>query len=312
MKKIEIVLLMSLVLLISCLACSMAQDKPNPTPANQPDTGYKLQIEDSMRILVWGEPNFTSDHVVVDPNGDISVPQAGSMPAVGLTVSELTDNIKKRLTKWLNDPKVQVTVDIFRKPKVSVLGQVNRPGLQEIKMGDKVMEAIASAGSFTEMAYLEQAYLTHKGSDERVPLNLRKLFKEGDLSMNFALQDGDTIYIPEDTTNKYFVLGEVQRPGMYRLKQDVSVVEALSTAGGPTQRGTLKSACILRGDAKNQQRLPVNIDKLLKKADMAQNVALQPGDVIYVPETSKPDWNKISGMISAIVNSSYLIRIWGL
>jgi polysaccharide export outer membrane protein len=82
-------------------------------------------------------------------------------------------------------------------------------------------------------------------------------------------------------------------------------------AGGPTERGAIKGTCIIRGtDQKNSQRIKVNIDKLIKSGDLSQNVMLQPGDVVYVPETSKPDWSKISSIVGAIVNSSYLLRIW--
>ncbi len=132
------------------------------------------------------------------------------------------------------------------------------------------------------------------------------------MSQNLVLEDGDTIYLPEDTTNKYFVLGEVLRPTVYRLKTDVTLIDAISMAGGPTQRASLKSTYVIRGDPENPERIKVDVGKLLKSGDLSQNVEIEPGDVVYVPETSKPDWNKVASVISVIVNSSYLARIWGL
>ena len=321
MRRIGVLVLVSLSLFAVCLAGSLAQDQPNQAPAPQPETEtavsqgpppeYKLQLEDVMRMSVWGEPNLTVE-LTVDPKGYTNIPLAGQIYAEGLTQQELIDKIAKGLLGYLVEPKVQIAMVRFRMPKIHVLGQVNRPGVHEIKWGDRVMEAIALAGSFMETAYLEGARLTHGSSNESIPLDLRALFYGGDMSKNLRLEDGDTIYIPEDTMNWYYVLGEVLRPGRYRLKENVSVLDAISNAAGPTQRGSLKGTCVIRGDLNNPQRIKLDMSKLIKSADMAQNIKLQPGDVVYVPETSKLDWGKISSIVSAIVNSSYLFRAWGL
>jgi len=321
MKRIAIAAFLSVAVFTFLVGASMAQDQPVSAPESQrepkaaqveyPPAGYRIQTEDVMKITVWGEPNLSAEQVV-DPEGYINMPLLGQLHVEGLALSELTDKLKEGLNEYLVEPKVQVAMMQFRKPKVHVLGQVNRPGLHEFKIGDKVMEAIAKAGSFTEAAHLEGAKLTHSDSEESLPLDLRKLFYEGDMSKNLVLQDGDTIYIPEDTTNKYFVLGQVLRPGFFRLKEDVTVIDAISTAGGPTERGSLKDACIIRGDPNNPERVQVNVEKIIKSADMTQNLKLQPGDVVYVPETSKLDWREISNIVSSVVNSSYLLRMWGL
>lgn len=298
-------------------AKASAEAAPTPTTISQPNLPvspppeYKIQPEDAFRMSVWGEPDLAIEQVV-DPNGYVNIPQVGPIHAEGLTVQELLTKITEGLSKILREPRVQITMLNYRKPKVYVLGQVNRPGLHEIKFGDRVMEAIAQAGSFTDMAYLEGATITHQATNESAPLDLKALFYGGDMSKNVVLQDGDTIYIPEDTVNKYYVLGEVMRPGMFRLKDNVTVVDAITNAGGPTQRGSIKATCIIRGNPENPQRIKIDITKLVKGSDLSQNVPLQPGDVVYVPETSKPDWNKIAGIVSAVVNSSYLLKIWGL
>jgi polysaccharide export outer membrane protein len=322
MKVIRLAALLPILLLVICLFPAMveSQDAPaadQPQPAESPSAvegpppGYRLQPDDIMRVSVFGEPELTTEQVV-DPQGFINMQFGGQIHAEGLTLDELIAAIEKGLSEILVEPKVQVSLTFFHRPKVYVLGQVTRPGLHEFKVGNKIMEAIAQAGSFTEAAALEKATLTHKDLQEQLPLDLKRLFYDGDMSQNLPLQDGDTIYIPEDTKNKYFVLGEVNRPGMFRLKGDETVMEAISSAGGINQRGSLKGTCIIRGDLKNPQRIKLDVGKLLKSADMSQNIMLQPGDVVYVPETSKPDWNKIASFISTIVNSSYLLRLWGL
>jgi len=320
MRRVGVPVLAFLLLFIACVVGGMAQDKPAQVPAAPPETEpaelqappaeYKLQPEDIMRMSVWGEPNLTVE-MTVDPKGYVSIPLLGQIRVEGFTQQSLADEITKGLLKYLVEPKVQITMVRFRMPKVYVLGQVGRPGLHEIKPGDRVMEAIALAGSFTDAAYLQGTTLTHT-SNESTPLNLQALFYGGDMSKNLVLADGDTIYIPEDTQNWYYVLGEVMRPGRYRLKENINVIDAISEAAGSSQRGNLKGTCIVRGDLKNPQHIKVDFSKLIKSADLAQNIKLQPGDVVYVPETSKLDWSKIASVVSAVVNSSYLLRAWGL
>lgn len=285
-----------------------------PTVPDAPPAQYRLQAEDVLRINVWGEPNLTGEHQI-DPQGNINISLLGQVRAEGLTHDEFIEVLRKGLEKYLVEPKIQVTIVNFRKPKVHVLGEVNRPGVQEFKYGDKVMEAIAQAGSFRESAYLRGVTLTRKAQKDSVPLDLHQLFFEGDMSKNLELQDGDAIYIPEDTTNKFYVLGEVMRPGQFKLKEDMTVMDAISTASGPTQRGILNGTVLIRGGgdpSKPAERIKLDLGSFISKADITQNIKLAPGDVVYVPETSKPDWSKVSQVVSTIFNTSYLFRMLGL
>lgn len=303
-----------------CIAVGTAWAQTAATPPSQESTPtipvrpavYSLQTEDVLKITVRNEPDFSAEQVV-DPSGNINMPQLGQIHAEGLTQQELTDKIAAGLTTWVKEPKVQITISQFRRPKISVTGYVNRPGVQEFKPGDRIMDAIAGAGSFSETAYPKGSTITHKGSDKPVQIDLDKLFRGTDMTLNYQLQDGDSVYVPEDL-GKYYVLGEVIRPGMFRLKDKVSVIEAISTAGGPSERGSLKTTYIIRGDPKTQtpQRIKVDVDKITKKGDLTQNLELQTGDVVYVAESTKPNWGKIAGVLSTVVNSSYLFRLWGL
>lgn len=321
-RRIGIVAFLSLVAVVMFVSYGVAQgdtdaavgsaEDAKPAPAASVPAGYKLQTEDVVKIAVWGEPNLSLEQIV-DPKGYIRLPLLGEIYAEGLTVEELTNALSQGLTKYLVEPKVQITLVRFRQPRVYMLGQLRQPAMYEFDAGDRVMEAIALAGSFTEFADLASATLTHRDSDVSCPLDLAKLFYEGDMSQNVVLEDGDTIYVPEDTKNKFYVLGEVVRPNMYRLKPNVTVVDAIAGAGGATERGNLKATCVVRvSGGEKPERISVDVKKLLKDGDLAQNIALEPGDVVYVPETSKPDWREIAGILSTVVNTSYLFKVWGL
>jgi len=274
------------------------------------DPNYRLLEEDVLRIDVWGEPQLTNQQTQVTPDGKINVAFVGEMQAAGLTQAELSANVTKKLEEAgiLANAKVQVTILSLHRPTCKVLGQVQRPGEVTFKEGDTVLEAIAQAGSYMADAWLENASLTRKGSDKRIPINLRKLL-DGDLSLNYELQKGDTIYIPpENYQNKVYVLGFVARPGIYSIKDKTTVLSAISLAGGPMERGALRSTVVVRGDPAKPQRVPCNIAQLIDKGDFSQDVVLQSGDVVIVPETKKPDWSKISSILGTVLNLSYLRR----
>lgn len=319
MRRIRVIPFLLLILL-ALASGTAAQNQAASAETSKPALSsalpaqYRIQTEDVLKIQVWGEPNMTGEHSV-DPQGSINMALIGQVHVADLTHAELIELLSEKLDEYLVDPKIQVTVLSFRRPKVHVVGEVNRPGLSEFKYGDRIMEAIAQAGSFRESADLRNARLTRKGQKESIPLDLYKLFYEGVMSVNLELEDGDSIYIPEDTTYKFYVLGEVMRPGQFKLKEDMTVMDAITNASGPTDRGILKGTVVVRGGidpTKPSERIKLDLGKFLSKADLTQNIRLEPGDVVYVPETTKPDWTKVSQVISAVFNTSYLFRMLGL
>lgn len=305
---------------VACLlaAAAWAADSSPAVAPGSPDSAYlpvadqdyRIKEEDILKLDVWGEQQLTNVQMLVTPDGNISVPFLGPMKAVGLTQNELRELIARKLeeAEILIKPAVQLGIMTLHRPRVRVLGEVFRPGDVEFKEGDRIMDAVASAGSYRETALLDKASLTRKGSENMIPIDLKKMFA-GDLTQNYELQKGDTIYIPpENYENKIYVLGFVQRPGIYSLKDKTTVLAAISLASGPTERGALKGTVVVRGDPKNPTRVACNLSKLFETGDLTQDVVLQPGDCVIVPETSKPNWSNISGILSTIMNLTYLRR----
>lgn len=274
---------------------------------------YVLAPDDVVVMNIWQEKDLSNKEMQITSQGNITVPYINDViKAAGLTSPELADRIAAEYVKAdiLKDPKVEIALIKRHEMFVMVFGQVTRSGAIPFKEGYTITSAIAQAGSYTASAQLENATLTRKGTDKPVPIDLRKLYRDGDRSQDLLLQEGDVIHIPEDTVNRYYVLGEVRSPGLYFLKDNASVLSAVSQAGGPTERGSLKGTMVVRGDAKTPQRINVDLNKLAK-GNVAEDVKLLPGDVIYVPETSKPDWSKISQIIN-VITSVGLIRRYGI
>ncbi len=275
---------------------------------------YRVAEEDVLRIDVWGEPQLMNQQAQVTPDGKIDVAFVGSIEVAGLTIPEVKQKISERLEEAgiLYDAQIQVTLINMHQPTARVLGEVMKPGAVVFKDGDTILDAIAQAGSYTNNAWLEKATLTHKNSSTPIPIDIRKML-DGDLTLNYPLQKGDTIYIPpEDYANKIYVLGYVMRPGIYDLKENTTVLSAISLAGGPVpERGALGGTTVVRGNPANPERVPCDLTRLFEKADLTQDIVLQPGDVVVVPETKKPNWDNISRILGTIINITY-IRRYGL
>lgn len=272
------------------------------------DANYRIAEEDVLRMDVWGEPQLSNQQMQVTPDGNINVAFLGEMQAVGLTQTELTKQIAKKLqdAQILINPKIQITIITLHQPTARVLGEVQRPGSFTFKDGDTILDLVAQAGSYTQNAMLEKATLTRKNSKNPISINLRDMF-HGDLSMNMPIAKGDSIYIPpEDYQNKIYVLGYVMKPGIYSLKDKTNLLSAISLAGGASERAALKSTAIFRGDPAKPERVSCDMTKLFGKGDLTQNIELRSGDVVFVPETKTPNWSKISQIISTLTNFTYL------
>jgi len=280
-----------------------------PVAAAGVGANYRLTEEDVLRVEVYNEQQLSNPQVQITPDGKINIAYIGEVQAAGLTQAELAQSIAKKLEEAgiLANAKIQITVLAVHRPTCRVGGAVRRPGEVTFKDGDTIMDAIAQAGSYEENAWLENAVLTRKGTS--IPINLRKLYNEGDLSQNYELQKGDIIYIPPMTyENQIYVLGYVMRPGIYPYKENTTALAAISLAGGPNERGSVRGTRVARGDPAKPQLITCNLAKVLDSGDITQDVVLKPGDVVYVPETKKPDWRRISEILSTLINIGYVRR----
>lgn len=165
--------------------------------------------------------------------------------------------------------------------RIVVLGQVNRPGSYDLLEGQRISDLLAAAGGVTNRAALPGAFLV-RGS-EQIAVDLKKVF-DGDTEANLPLHTGDMMIVPE-FKNRIAVLGAVSRPGTFDLSVDgTKLVDAIATAGGRTERGNLTQVVIVRLDQGQTRTITLNVDKALKGQDMSQNITLQHGDVVFVPD----------------------------
>ncbi len=172
--------------------------------------------------------------------------------------------------------------------QVTVLGEVTRPGSIDFKEEMTVLEVMTASGPAKDTADLASSTLQRDGKE--MPLDLDALMRLGDTSKNLKLQAGDRIMVPE-ITNRTYVFGAVGHVGYYNFRPGDKVMDAIVGSGGPLQSADLGKINVIRKgpDPKDKTRFiaiatKVDVDKYLKHADPKGNVALQAGDVLFVPD----------------------------
>jgi polysaccharide biosynthesis/export protein len=160
---------------------------------------YILQREDVLLINFPLSPEL-NQRVTIQPDGYISLQNAGSVYAQGLTAPELVDAVKKAYAGVLHDPIVNVDVQDFQKPFFTVSGQVGKPGQYELRSDITVAEAIAVAGGMTMTTAKTQVFLFHRSSKdwyEVKRVNLHDILKGKHVNEDPMIQPGDMVYVPE-------------------------------------------------------------------------------------------------------------------
>lgn len=274
--------------------------------AQTPNT--KLKTDDVIMINVIEDANLSRE-TAVSMDGTINMPVVGSIKVVGMSLAEVAEEVRKALVdaKYLKNPHVGITLRQINKPRVSVLGMVMRPGSFEFKPGETIMHAVSMAGSYDiERAKLREAVLRRKdknGNIEIIKIDLDNIFSNGDMTQNLELMPEDVIFVPEDTQNKIYVLGKVMRPGVFIWKSNMTVLNALNQAGGQREEGTLSKVYVIRPNKATPDkpnRIEINLLKLIDKGDTTQDIALAPGDTLYIPKVNKPNWNELYQTLATI------------
>lgn len=251
------------------------------------ENNYHVGNGDELTIEVWGHPELSGKHVV-GPDGKITLPLVGPFRVTGLSREQAARAINTTLTPYYVVLAVTVRVDHYASNRVLVLGRVARPG--EVHFGmtsPTLLEAISLAGGFATPHGLEGTEtlpFTHcavfRGRDQIVWIELEPLLTGKDLSLNLKLQRHDIVYIPELEEKLVYVLGEVTHPGAYRLTPNMSFLTALSKAGGPSADAAPNRINLIRPTKGVNQSL--SLDELITPNNNL-NVAVQEGDIIYVP-----------------------------
>ncbi len=159
-------------------------------------TTYQLSPQDSIEVTVYKEPSM-SGSFPIRPDGMISLPLIGDVPAAGITPMQLSTSIAGRLSKFVNEPNVTVTVLSVQPKEVFLLGEIMRVGPVMLQPGMTPLQIISIAGGLSPYANAKHIYILRmvKGKQTRIPFDYKKALKLGD-QQGVTLAPGDTIVIP--------------------------------------------------------------------------------------------------------------------
>lgn len=267
------------------LACliSLAHGQPqaqvkgaSPMSAVRPADTFVAGPGDTLRVTVFQNQDLTLE-VRVDADGRITYPFLGLLQVGGRTPSEIETLIARGLEERqvLKRPQVSVTMPQFRSQQIAVLGNVNRPGKYPLELPLTVSDALALAGGLTQLGG-DSVVLSRieDGKTRNIEIDLAQMFVPGAGRMDdLALRPGDVIFAHRYPV--FYIYGEVQRPGAFRLERQMTLMQALSTGGGITLRGTERGIRVTRRDAQGKT--------YTVEADLATK--LEADDVIYVRES---------------------------
>jgi len=256
---------------IACLFGSAALPV-NLAHADEASADYRLGPGDLLHVGVFDHDELTTD-VRVSQSGKITIPLIGPLAVGGLSAREAEVLVSAQLVagQYLKKPQVLISVTDFQSQKVSVMGQVAKPGQYVLTKSQKLLDVLAQAGGVMNDAAADDASLMTKDGTKTI-IDLRNLFS-GDPAANVTLHDGDTLFVPRSP--QFYIYGEVQHPGVYRLERNMTLPQAIAAGGGLTPRGTIRSVTVKRIDTSGVER----------KLSLHQAKQLRSADVIIVKES---------------------------
>jgi len=160
---------------------------------------YRLGAGDVLNVGVWGKEDLQAKELVVKPDGKISFPLVGEVQAAGVTTGELTGTMTTAISEYVKNPQVTINVSKFHTTRVYVLGMVAKPGLYELEKQHNLLDAIGMAGSYTKEAAKKKVVIIRKDQQgDPIKVNLMNIWEKGDMTQNYALEDGDVVYLSDN------------------------------------------------------------------------------------------------------------------
>jgi len=264
-------------------------------------TGYVLGAEDVISIRALHASELGEKTYLVNSSGQITVPMIGTLRAGGLSVEELEKAIAAKLGEFINEPQVSVMIVEHRSQPVSVLGAVTKPGVYQLKGRRTLLEVLSMAeGMKPDAAQTvqitrrkEYGLLPRLGAKEEdggavsvATINVAAVTQGRDPAGNILIKPHDVVSVP--VAEKIYVLGLVTKPGPIGLTdgRTMSVLEALSAAGGPTAMAAGHKARLLRKTpgAATRTETTLNINKILEGQN--SDIVMGPDDVLYIPNNA--------------------------
>src|SRR6185503_9704903 len=272
----RLVFLLSVLAVVLSFPWLTAGQAPPPQPA---DKDYIIGPEDVLEIQVWGNKDLNQT-VFVRPDGRTSLPLVGEIGVAGKTVQQLQDHLGAVYEKTVKGAVVTVIVKEIRSRPVYFIGGFGKPGVMQLTRELTLLQSISIVGGVVANADAEKGFVLR--GDKRIPVDFNRLLQRGDLSQNPKLEPGDSVVVP--LADAVYVNGEVKKPGPVKYAGDLTLLKALTQAGGPTPLAAGSRVDIIRGGAEKKDRIRVDVDRIMRSPNGNEDFRLRPNDMITVPQ----------------------------
>ena len=237
---------------------------------------YRLGPGDAVRVQVFQNPDLTVE-ARVSEGGAIGYPLVGPLQLGGLSLGAAERRVADALRqgRYLKSPQVTIQLLQVRGSQVAVLGQVARPGRFPLETANvRASEMLAAAGGVTPLGDDVLVVTGVRGGQPlRRVIDIPALFAGAAPQDDLLLAAGDALYVPRAPV--FYIYGEAQKPGPYRVERHMTVMQALAAGGGPTARGSHNRLRLHRAGP----------DGAVVQTTPALTDLVQPGDVIFVRES---------------------------
>ncbi|MDP3143396.1 MAG: polysaccharide biosynthesis/export family protein, partial [Candidatus Omnitrophota bacterium] len=282
---------------------------------------YIIGPGDILTINLREGSKINTYDALVRPDGKISYSFIDNITVSGHTAGEVNEIVTEALKKYIREPRLEIVIKEYKSKSVLLFGQINvlqqgtsGPGKYPLLGKTRVLDLIVAAGGAISgketggNADLRQVELVRQG--KRYSLNLYNAMFRGDVSDNVVLDNGDTITVPEMPTyaERVYVFGQVKSQGILKLKDSQDLLTAIALSGGTTPVAIKADIKIIREYQERQGKpliLSANLDQILLPGDLAQNIRLKDGDVIYVPRSVIGDINEFITILTPSLDFIY-------
>jgi polysaccharide biosynthesis/export protein len=269
---------------------------------------FPIGVGDLIEIGVFDTPEM-SGQLRVDPKGNVTMPLLGSVHVAGMRTDEAQKLFQQKLVlaDLVKEPQVSVFIREYATQGVSVWGEVKSPGVYPVLGNRRISDLISMAQGTTAAAGFWATVTRRDDPNKPMHVDLRAADNPGQGS-SYELQPGDTLQV--ERAGIVYVLGDVSKPGGFVMDHDnVTVLQALAFALGPTRTASLGKARLLRKTPNGfeQQALPLK-DILTAKKD---DPLLRADDIIYVPSSTAKTTMQygLQGVLSSAASAAiYTLR----
>ena len=281
---------------------------------------YRVGPRDVLSVVVYEHPELTipagefrspdaAGHRV-DARGYIYFPYVGEIKVSGLTIGQIRRKLAVAISTHIPDPQLDVRVAAFNSKKVTVTGDVKKPG--RLPITDEAMtvvRAISLAEGVTENADLTSVRVVR--GKKNYQIDVESYLQRGELSQNMLLRGGDVLHIPDQTANQIYLMGELRTPKSIPMKKRrMTLAQAIGEAGSTTKDSDIRKVFVIRGigetDRVNLQVYHVNLE-MVEGMVLAGRFPMKPRDVVYVSTNALTKFSRITDKIFPYLRGAALV-----